>query len=130
MSSLLNDAMESCVMMHKITVDDPYGGDELVRWIDGASFKAAFALASSVEARIGQSQNLKDVYTVTTSRTKVLEYHDVFRRLRDGKVFRSTSDGDDNYTPRAAGLDMRVVSAEEYIPVSSPQKPSDGAPGG
>lgn len=115
--SLLSDAMESCVMMHKTTADDPYGGEAIVKWVDGASFKAAFAFNTSMEARIGQSQGTSSLYTVTTARSKVLEYHEVFRRLRDGKIFRATSDGDDVYTPRAAGLDMRQVTAEEYVPV-------------
>jgi hypothetical protein len=55
------------------------------------------------------------LYTVTTSRAIVLEYHDVFRRESDGKIFRVTSDGDDLYTPKSAGLDMRQVTAEEWV---------------
>jgi hypothetical protein len=43
-----------------------------------------------------------------------LEYHEVFRRLDDGKVFRVTSDGDDKFTPASAGLNMRQVTAEEF----------------
>jgi hypothetical protein len=115
--SLLSDAMENCVMMHKTTADDPYGGESIVQWVDGASFKAAVAFNSSMEARIAQAQKVTSLYTVTTARSKVLEYHEVFRRLRDGKIFRVTSDGDDVYTPRAAGLDMRQVTAEEFLPV-------------
>ena len=115
--SLLSDAMETCVMLHKTTTDDPYGGDTLVKWVDGASFKAAVTFDTSVEARVGQAQGVSSLYTVTTARSKTLEYHEVFRRLRDGKIFRVTSDGDDVYTPRSAGLDMRQVTAEEYVPV-------------
>ena len=55
------------------------------------------------------------MYTVTTTRALTLEYHDVFKRLKDGKIFRVTSDGDDKYTPKSATLDMRQVSAEEYV---------------
>ena len=44
----------------------------------------------------------------------VLNYHDVFRRVRDGKIFRVTTDGDDKATPASAALDMRVVNAEEW----------------
>ena len=43
-----------------------------------------------------------------------LEYHDVFRRIRDGKIFRVTSDGDDKHTPASANLNMRQVTAEEW----------------
>lgn len=125
--SLLTDAMEKCVMMHKTTQDDPYGGDAIVRWQDGASFLAAVVFDTSMEARIGQAQGVSSRYTITTSRSKVLEYHEVLRRLRDGKIFRVTSDGDDVYTPRAAGLDMRQVTAEEYVPVGyTPEQAMEG----
>jgi hypothetical protein len=46
----------------------------------------------------------------------VLQYHDVFRRLSDGKIFRVTSDGDDKFTPDTATLNMRQVTAEEWEP--------------
>ena len=125
--SLLTDAMEKCVMMHKTTRDDPYGGDAIVSWQDGASFLAAFDFDISIDARIGQAQGVFSRYKITTLRSKVLEYHEVFRRLRDGKIFRVTSDGDDVYTPRAAGLDMRQVTAEEYIPVGyTPPQTTEG----
>lgn len=125
--SLLSAALERCVMMHKTSRDDPYGGDAIISWQDGATFSAAIVFNASMEARIGQAQGVSSLYTVTTSRSKVLEYHEIFRRLRDGKIFRVTSDGDDVYTPRAAGLDMRQVTAEEYVPVGyTPPKATEG----
>ena len=38
----------------------------------------------------------------------------MIRRLKDGKVLRITTDGKDKETPQGAGLDMRVVKAEEF----------------
>ena len=55
------------------------------------------------------------LYTVTTKKAINLQYHDVFKRLTDSKIFRVTSDGDDKHTPKSAGLNMRQVSAEEWI---------------
>ena len=125
--SLLTDAMEKCVMMHKTSQDDPYGGEDIIAWQDGATFNAAIVFDTSMQARIAQAQNVSSLYTVTTARSKTLEYHEVFRRLRDGKIFRVTSDGDDKYTPRSAGLDMRQVTAEEYIPVGyTPPQATEG----
>jgi hypothetical protein len=43
-----------------------------------------------------------------------LQYHDIFRRVEDGKIFRVTSDGDDKKTPESATLNMREVTAEEW----------------
>lgn len=114
--SLLSDAMETCAMLNKAVVDDGYGGEKTV-WMDGATFSAAITFDTSIEARIGEAQGVYSRYTVTTARAKTLEYHDVFRRIRDNKIFRVTSDGDDVYTPKSAGLDMRQVTAEEFVPV-------------
>lgn len=111
--SLLTDAFESCTMLHKTTTDDGYGG-EMTSWVPGATFKAAITFDSSMEARTAQSQGVKSLYTVTTKKDKVLEYHEVFRRERDGKLFRVTSDGDDQATPASATLNMRQVTAEEW----------------
>jgi len=111
--SLLSEAMDRCVMMHKTTADDGYGG-EITSWQDGASFDAAITFDTSMEARTAQSQGVTSMYTVTTRKSKVLEYHEVFRRVSDGKIFRVTSDGDDKFTPASAGLNMRQVTAEEW----------------
>lgn len=111
--SLLSDAMEKCVYLTKTKVSDGYGG-YIDTYVDGAEFKAAIAFDTSIEARVGQKQGVTSLYTVTTSRGMTLEYHDVFRRVRDGKIFRVTSDGDDKYTPKSATLDMRQVTAEEF----------------
>lgn len=115
--SLLSDAMTTCVILNKQTEADGYGG-YITTWADGAEFKAAIVLDSSMEARIGEKQGVTALYTVTTQRVLNLQYHDVFRRVEDSKIFRVTSDGDDKKTPKSAGLDMRQVSAEEWELVS------------
>lgn len=112
--SLLSDAMETCVLMDKRTEADGYGGYRTV-YTAGAPFKAAIVFDTSIEARVADKQGVTSLYTVTTSRTLTLEYHDVFKRIRDGKTFRVTSDGDDKYTPVSASLDMRQVTAEEFL---------------
>lgn len=111
--SLLSEAMEECVMLNKQTRSDGYGG-YVTTWEDGAPFDAAIVLDSSMQARIGEKQGVTSLYTVTTSKALNLQYHDVFRRASDNKIFRVTSDGDDDRTPRSASLDMRQVSAEEW----------------
>lgn len=110
--SLLDEAMESCVIMDKTTQADGYGG-VITTWVDGAPINAAITFDTSIEARTGEKQGVTSLYTVTTSKTITLQYHDVFKRLRDGKIFRVTSDGDDKFTPASASLDMRQVTAEE-----------------
>ena len=111
--SLLTDAMESCVMLDKSTESDGYGG-YIITYSDGVEFNAAIVFDTSIEARRAEGEGVSSLYTVTTGREFTLEYHDVFRRVRDSKIFRVTSDGDDKYTPKAAALNMRQVTAEEW----------------
>lgn len=112
--TLLAEAMETCIMLDKSTVADGYGG-YITNWNEGAEFKAAIVLDTSMEARAAEKAGVTALYTVTTAKSLTLQYHDVFRRARDNKVFRVTSDGDDKATPASATLDMRQVSAEEFI---------------
>ena len=111
--SLLDNAMENCIMIDKRTVSDGIGGF-ITRYVDGAEFKCATTLDTSTQARIAQKEGVTNLYTATTKRNVNLQYHDVFKRVRDNKLFRVTSDGDDKRTPDSASLDMRVVSCEEY----------------
>ena len=111
--SLLDNAMETCVFLSKQVTPDGYGGYETV-WSEGAEFDAAIVFDTSIEARSAEAQGVTSRYTVTTRRAMTLEYHDVFRRVRDSKIFRVTSDGDDKATPSSTRLDMRQVTAEEW----------------
>lgn len=111
--SLLDEYMENCVMIDKTTVSDGRGGFDYA-FVEGAEFQAAITLDNSIQAKIAEQQGVTGIYSVTTQKSINLQYHDIFRRSSDGKVFRVTSDGDDKKTPVSATLNMRQVSAEEY----------------
>ena len=111
--SLLDEAMETCVLLNKQTTADGYGG-YITQWSDGAEFNCAIVYDTSLEARVAEKQGVNSRYTITVRKNMMLEYHDVIRRVRDGKIFRITSDGDDKYTPASASLNMRQVTAEEW----------------
>ena len=111
--SLLSEAFEDCIIMDKTTSADGYGG-YITTWTDGAPIQAAIVFDSSMTARQASIEGVTALYTVTTRRGLNLQFHDVFRRVSDGKIFRVTSDGDDKKTPQSATLDMRQVSAEEW----------------
>lgn len=112
--SLLAEAMEQCVMIDKRIIEDGYGG-YTYEYTDGVSFEAAIVVDTSMQAREAEKMGVTSLYTVTTTKGLVMEYHNIFKRVRDGKVFRVTSDGDDKYTPASATLDMRQVTAEEWV---------------
>jgi hypothetical protein len=111
--SLMDDFTSACVILDKKRVPDGEGGFTIT-WTEGAKFMAAIVLNTSIEARAAEKQGLTSLYTVSTPKNAILQYHDVFRRLYDGKVFRVTSDGDDKQTPARASISMAVVSAEEW----------------
>ena len=116
--SLLTSAMEDVVLMEKKREPDGEGGFLPAAWVDGASFKAAITFNSSMEARAAEKQGVTSRYTITAPLNAKLEYHDVIRRLRDGKVFRIKSDGDDVHTPKSATFQFLQVEAEEWeLPV-------------
>lgn len=113
--SLLDQAMKDCNMYKQVRRPDGYGGYTVV-WTEDteSTFKAAIVFDNSLEARVAAVQGVKSLYTVTTRKDKVLMFHDVFKRLEDGKIFRVTSDGDDSATPPSASLNMRNCTAEEW----------------
>lgn len=111
--SLLEDAFEPCKILDKRTVKDGYGG-VITTYIEGADIDAAIVYDSSLAARTAAVQGVKDLYTVTTKKSVVLQFHDVIKRMKDGKVLQITTDGKDNDTPESAALNMRVVRAQEF----------------
>ena len=113
--SLLTQAMEDVVMLGKKRIPDGEGGFT-TDWADGVQFKAAITFNSSMEARTAEKQGVTSRYTITAPLNAKLEYHDVLKRLRDGKIFRVTSDGDDVQTPASASFQFLQVEAEEWIP--------------
>ena len=114
--SLLTQAMTACVFLDKTKQPDGEGG-YINQWTDGAEFYAAITFDSSLQARTAEKSGVTSLYTVTTKKGVQLDYHDVFRRLSDGKVFRVTSDGDDKMTPPSASFQFAQVTAEEFLPV-------------
>ena len=114
--SLLSQAMEDVAMLEKKRVPDGESGFT-TDGVNGLQFKAAINFDSSMEARTAEKAGVTSLYTVTVPLNCKLKYHDVFRRLRDEKVFRVTSDGDDKITPASASFQFAQVTAEEYVPV-------------
>lgn len=115
--SLLENSFEDVMLLEKVRRPDGEGGF-FVEWVEGATFKAAITFDNSMQSRRAFAEGVKNVYTVTTKKSAMLDFHDVIMRIADGKTFRITSDGDDNKTPKGSSLDMRQVSAEEWsLPV-------------
>lgn len=115
MQGLLKDVNNyaECVVMNRAIVNDGVGG-YISTWTEGAVFGAALAVDQSAEASIAEAQGVRDVYSVYTDTAMVLMTGMVFKRLKDGKTFRVTSDGDEKQTPASSALNLRKVTAEEW----------------
>lgn len=111
--SLWEEFQEICTMKNKNSVPDGQGGFNTV-WSDGASFMAAITKDTSVEAMIAEKQGVTALYTITTSTSSRLEYHDVFKRNSDGTIFRVTSNYNDTKPPKRASFSFYQVTAEEW----------------
>lgn len=111
---MIEDSMTECVVMQKTRTPDGEGGF-YVEWTEGPHFRASITFDASMQARTAEKLGVTSLYTVTTSKNAPLEYHDVLKRLSDGKIFRITSDGDDKQTPARAGFGQYLqVTAEEW----------------
>lgn len=103
-----------CVLMERTRVPDGEGG-WLTSWSEGAEFEAAIVMDNTLNARVAEKEGMTAIYTVTTDKALPLDFHDVFKRISDGQVFRVTSDATDKQTPDVASFQFCQVSAEEWV---------------
>ena len=111
--SLIDEAMTDVVLLERHREPDGVGGF-ITQWKESVEFQAAIVFDTSIESRIAEKQGVSSRYTITTNKGAKLEYHDVIKRLSDGKIFRVTSDSDDVQTPKRASLQFLQVTAEEW----------------
>lgn len=111
--SLVDEAMTSVQLIERKREPDGAGGF-ITSWIPSAEFMAAITFDSSMQGRRAEKEGVSSLYTVTAPKSANLLYHDVFKRLSDGKIFRVTSDSDDVVTPERASFQFRQFTAEEF----------------
>lgn len=111
--SLIDNFFTACVLMEKTREPDGAGGWS-VAWSEGAEFEACIVRDTTMQSRVAEKEGVTSVYTVTTRRATPLSFHDVFKRLSDGTIFRATSDGADKQSPGVGSLDMCQVTAERW----------------
>lgn len=111
--SLLDSMMEACVIMERRRVSDGEGG-VITTWEEGATINVAIVTDQSMQARIAEREGVTSTYTLTTSRSNKLDFHDVLKRVSDGKIFRITSDPEDKKSPNVSTFDMMQFTAEGW----------------
>lgn len=112
--ALYENFMVPCRMIDRNTVDDGQGGFTTT-WTEGAQFRAAIVKEKTLAARVAEKQGVTEVYTITTEKSAKLMFHDVFKRLSDGMIFRVTSNAKDGETPKMASFSFEQVSAEKWV---------------
>jgi len=111
--SLLENAYEDLIIINKAIINDGYGGTTQA-YTEGATIKGALVFDSSTQMKVAQAMGVTSAYTLTVQKNVELDYHTIFKRKSDGKIFRTTSNSDDNKTPDSASLNMRQYSVEEW----------------
>lgn len=109
---IMSEWVKGCTLLEKTRVPDGEGGWE-TRWADGMEFDAAITHASSIEARVAESEGMSSTYTVWTEKGFKLDFHDVFRD-DIGQTYRVTSQGGEEKTPESASFQLEHVNAERW----------------
>lgn len=110
---LIESMATNCVMMNKVSVPDGEGGFT-TEWREGAPFSATIVKNNSLNAKVAEKQGVTEVYSVTTPKGIVLELMDVFKRVKDGAIFRVKSNAIDSETPEVASFQFEQVTAEKW----------------
>ena len=71
MPGIMGERAETCVLLEKTRVPDGEGGWE-TRWVDGPEFSATITHASSIEARVAESEGMTSTFTVWTEKGTTL----------------------------------------------------------
>lgn len=111
--NLYEKMMTPCVRMERKESDDGEGGAR-TEWIAGEQIDAAIVRDTSTAAKVAEKEGVTSVYTITTKRNVLLGFHDVIKRLSDGKIFRVTSDIGDKVSPGMSLIDISQVTAEKW----------------
>lgn len=114
MSLIIDEMMEECKIMDRTTTNDPAGG-YVEAWTEGASFTATIIKNSSTEAQIAEKQGVEELFTVVTKKNFLLAYHDVFKRVSDGQIFRVTGNTKDSVAPDRSTVPIGKVQAEKWV---------------
>lgn len=115
--TLVDEMMEPCVMLDRQTASNGMGGYTQT-YTDGAMFEAAILKDSTTNARIAEKNGFTESYTVYVYKGSIaLDFHDVFRRERDGLVFRVTGNANDSRPPASATdpMQLATVPAERWV---------------
>lgn len=110
---LWEEFLTECKIQKKTSVSDGQGGFT-TSWTDNVTFNAAIVKNTSTAAQIAEKQGITAMYTITIPTSITLNFHDIFKRISDNKIFRVTSNYTDSKPPKSASFAFYQVTAEEW----------------
>lgn len=113
LSDYANQQGDEFVVLNMVLVSDGYGGGKYTI-IEGLQFKGIAIQNTSIQGEIAAKQGVTGLYTFAYDKNISLPPKTIIRRIKDGKVFRTT-ELDGNATPSISALDMKVTRLEDYI---------------
>jgi hypothetical protein len=113
--NMLFEMGEECCYMNHLRIDDEVGSS-VETWSEGSKFIATIAKNSTTEAVVAERQGISEIFTVVVRKGVNLDYHDVFKRLSDGQMFRVTSWTKDSEAPIRSTVQIAKVTAERWKP--------------
>ena len=102
-----------CVLLTKTTYADPVGG-YVTTWVDGVQFDAAWEYESAPEITVAAQEGVSRTYRIYVDKTLDLDFHEAFRRVDNGQVYRVASPGTDRKTPGFSRLNRRLIEVEKW----------------
>jgi len=127
--SLMDEYTQTCVCLTKRQVKDGVGGYKTV-WSEGVEFDAAWEYESAPEITVAEQQGVARTYRIYVNKTLELEYHDAFRRVDNGQVYRVTNPGTDRKTPSFSRLNRRLIEVEKWdLPTDAEEEDAQSGTG-
>lgn len=113
--NLMYEAMEPCVKMEQAPIEDAGGGYSSVGWRDVLSFDGFVRKETAPEINVAEQEVVKETFTLVVKIGTDLKYHDVFRRVRDGAIFRMISNTDDGQTLSQSSVPIAAAGCERWV---------------
>lgn len=111
--SLLDQNYTEFELLEFTQTKDGEGG-YIREWTVKSTFFANWYVKSDLQRYAALKAETLGDYVLLTGREITLSFHNVIRRISDGKVFRIVTDSDDRYTPQSATLNLRYQEMEEW----------------
>lgn len=104
---------DDCILFVKTRTPDGQGGFAPV-YVDGITFSASWEYESSPQVLVAEQEGANRIYRIYVDKNLELDFHEAFKRISDGQVFRVTNSGQGRHTPASSFLNKRLIEVEKW----------------